>query len=82
MRMRFTKDEKAAFTPGAQVEWRNGRYWYPGTVLHAPVLADGMKIWHTVVRNDGPTTRTVSHGHVVHAIPTYVRVPASKVTEF
>lgn len=73
MRMRFKPEEKAAFTVGAEVEWRNGSTWYPGTVLEAPQLAPGMAIWHTVVRNDGPNTRTVGNGQIIHAIPTAIR---------
>lgn len=75
MRMRFKADEKAAFTPGALVEWRNGRHWQPGTVLEGPQLATGQVIWHVVVRHDGPATSTVSQGHIVHAHPTSIRVP-------
>lgn len=74
MRKRFTKDEKAAFTVGTEVEWRNGSHWHPGTVIReAGRSSDG---WDSVIVTNHATTRTVSAGELIDASPTFIRLPA------
>jgi hypothetical protein len=75
MRMRFNKEEKAAFTVGTRIEWRHGRYWYPGVIV-SPVKRSDTGWDECGIRNSGPTTTTVSHGAHITGTPTAVRLPA------
>jgi hypothetical protein len=75
MRTRFNKAEKEAFTVGAEIEWRHGRYWYPGTIV-SPVKRSETGWDECGIRNLGPTTRTVGNGAYITGTPTFVRVPA------
>jgi hypothetical protein len=75
MRMRFTKDEKAAFTVGAEIEWRNGGHWHTGVVIVAISRPHG-RFEECGIRHTGRTTSTVSTGAYITGTPTYVRVPA------
>ena len=77
MRMRFTKAEKAAFTIGADIEWRHGRYWYPGVITKPIVRATDTGWDECGIRNLGPTTATVSHGAYITGTPGAVRTPQS-----
>lgn len=78
MRMRFTKAEKAAFTVGTRVEWRNGRHWHPGIVIE-PIrkCSTGSGFEELGLRHIGRTTATVSTGAYITGSPTAVRLPAS-----
>lgn len=79
MRMRFKPAERAAFTTGTVIEWRNGGHWHPGTVHNGTVVNDpyGSGFQHIMIRN---TSRRggVPHGEIMHASPTHVRL--SEVT--
>jgi hypothetical protein len=78
MRTRFRKAEREAYEVGTAVEWRHGSRWYPGEVTKAPWRSD-ITGWDSVgVRNDGPTTRTISHGAYVTPSPTFVRLPGGE----
>lgn len=72
-RMRFTKDEKAAFTKGTAVEWRNGRHWHPGEIIDGVVHRDH-PIEHILVRNRATKGTSVGFD-VIHGCPTGVRLP-------
>lgn len=77
MRMRFNKAEREAYTVGTKVEWRHGRYWYPGVIV-TPIASSvsGSGFQSVGVRNEGPTTKTLSKGAYVAPHPTGVRLPA------
>jgi hypothetical protein len=79
MRTRFTKTEKAAFTPGADVEVRNGRFWYPAIVT-GTVEATPYGTFQVMCRVTGTVGRqgTVRTGDVWTGTPTNVRVPTSE----
>jgi hypothetical protein len=74
MRMRFRKDEKAAFTKGTAVEWRNGRHWHPGEIIDGVVHRPYGTIEHILVRNKARTGTSVGFD-VIHAEPTAIRLP-------
>lgn len=74
MRKRFTPQERADFTPGTRVEWRNGRHWHPGTVVGPLVTDDG---WQSIYVVNHVTTRTVKAGARIDADPTSIRLPES-----
>ena len=74
MRTKFKAAEREAFTPGTKVEWRNGSHWHPGTVKgEVQVGASG---WQSIEVENHATTRTCHKGQVIHAGPTYIRLPA------
>lgn len=73
MRMRFRKDEKAAFTAGTAVEWRSGRHWHPGTVIDGIVHRDH-SIEHILIRNHAKKGSSVGFD-IIHGEPTAVRLP-------
>jgi hypothetical protein len=71
-RMRFTKPEREAFTPGTRVEWQNGSRWKPARVTGEITRQDG---WDSVqCRYEGPGTRTIGHGARVDPGPGHVRL--------
>jgi hypothetical protein len=74
MRMRFNKVEKAQFTTGAVIEWRNGRHWHPGVVHDGTVQCDHGTFQHILIRN---TSRKggVPHGEIMYGEPTQIRMP-------
>jgi hypothetical protein len=72
-RRRFTRDERAALTVGARVEWRNGRHWHPATVVEAPDT-DTLGC-QRVALTVHAKTRTVSKGERLYGYPGSVRVP-------
>jgi len=78
MRMRFNKAEKAAFTPGADVEVRNGRFWYPAIVTSPVETTDTFQ--QVMCRITGTVGRqgTVRTGDVWTGTPTTVRVPTGE----
>lgn len=72
MRMRFKKDERAAFVIGAEIDWLHGSHWRPGVVTGPVVRDDG---WDSVqIKDCGPTTRTISTGERVDPEPGHVRL--------
>ena len=75
MRMRFTKDERAAFTPGSKVEIRNGRFWYPAEVLGPIQQHDGAQSIRCQVTSVMGRRGTVRYADIWSAGPTSVRVP-------
>lgn len=74
-RMRFTADEKKAFTEGTVVEWQNGAHWHEGVVVDAPARDAEFGWWRVGVRNTGGNTRTVSPGAYITGEPGKVRLP-------
>jgi hypothetical protein len=76
MRRRFTKAEKAAFTPGTTIEWRNGGHWHPGTVLGAVKAFQGAPE-RLPIKHTGRTTATVQTGQYLELSPTSVRLPTN-----
>lgn len=76
MRMRFSKAEREAFTVGTTIEWRHGRYWYPGVITEPIRQSSTGSGWQELgLINHGPTTRTISKGAYITGIPTHVRLP-------
>jgi hypothetical protein len=74
-RMRFTKTERATFTVGTVIEWRNGTHWHPGLVVD-PI--DTSEDWHRIgIRHTCRRTATISPGQYVRTRPTCVRLPVA-----
>ena len=71
-RKRFTRDETAAFTPDARVQWRNGSHWHRGTVA-GPIETDSLGLPYVPLVNHA-STRTVSHGEPVRGYPGMVKM--------
>jgi len=78
MRMRFTKSEKAAFVKDAAIEWRNGRYWYPGRIVDGVIHNDpyGSGFQHMLIKSthSGKGGGIVRNGEITYGSPTSVRV--------
>lgn len=77
VRQRFTPAERAAFTPGAAVEWLHGSRWVPATVTTGP-HRDSIDAWRITATYDGKTTRTISHGARIDPGPGQVRLAAEQ----
>ncbi len=77
MRMRFTKAEREAFTVGADVEIRNGRFWYPAIVTGPLGTTPGGTFQEIPCRVTDAAGRkgTVRKGDTWSATPTYIRTP-------
>lgn len=73
-RRRFTREERAAFTIGARVEWRNGRHWHPATVT-GDRDSDSLG-WEYVPVKTTASRGSVIRGEVIHGYPGAVRLPA------
>jgi hypothetical protein len=73
-RRRFTKEQKAAFTVGARIQWRNGSHWHPGEIMGL-LATDSIGKPYYPIRHVGPTTRTVSHGACFWGYPDSIRLP-------
>jgi hypothetical protein len=65
-RQRFTKEEKAAFTVGAHIEWQNGGHWHPGEDRQ-------LGTWHVGIRHTGRRTATLHPGQYITGSPGKVR---------
>lgn len=78
MRMRFKPAERAVYLAGVAVEWRVGRYWYPGEILTGTVVNDN-GYQHILVRNlnRGSGGGIVRYGEVTQTSPESVRIPKS-----
>lgn len=72
MRMRFTKAERAAFTPGTRIEWRNGRHWHAGVIVGEISRRDG---WDHVGITNQSRTGGVAYGQYLTSSPTHLRLP-------
>jgi hypothetical protein len=70
MRMRFRKDEKAAFTRGTSVQVRTGRYWHPATVI-----GDVERPYGTIEHIECRVTSGKYRGQIWHGQPTSIRLP-------
>jgi hypothetical protein len=76
-RKRFNREERAAFTVNARIEWRNGSHWHEGRIT-GPITAD-VDTWQRVpLEHTGRTTATVSHGQRITGTPGAVRIPGPK----
>lgn len=71
-RKRFLASERKAFTVGTQVEWRNGNHWHSATVVE-PMGTD-IDGWDFLPVRVFYTTRTITKGDVIHAMPSNVRM--------
>jgi hypothetical protein len=79
VRMRFTKTERQQFTPGTEVEWRNGTHWHPGVIAGPIYNPDPGDVWQYVpITHKGRSTATLSTGQRVTGRPTTVRLPVQK----
>lgn len=74
MRTRFKPAEIAAYTPGTDVEWRNGGHWHRGTIRGEVQASDSG--WQSIAVENHDTTKTIHKGQFIHAGPTYIRLPA------
>lgn len=74
MRTKFKLAEREAFTIGTAVEWRNGGHWHPGTVRGEFRTSDSG--WQSIAVENHDTTKTIHKGQIIHASPTYIRLPA------
>lgn len=74
-RMRFTRDEKVAFTVGTEVEWQNGGHWHAGLVVEAPHQDPQFGWWQMGVRHTGRSTATIHTGQYITGSPGKVRLP-------
>lgn len=75
-RRRFTKEEKAAFTVGREIEWQNGAHWHTGTIIAGP-NQDSIGSWRVTVIHTGRKTATIDKGQRVDPCPGKVRLPKS-----
>lgn len=72
-RANFRKDEIAAFTAGAKVEWLHGSRWTPGEIVTGTVERDSIRGKYMEVRNLAATP-TLSRGMAIWGTPGAIRL--------
>lgn len=78
VRQRFSPAERAAFVPGAVIEWLHGSRWVPATVTVGPHRNAVTDSWQLTARYDGKTTATISNGARIDPGPGQVRLTAEQ----
>lgn len=71
-RQRFTPAERAAYSIGTTVEWRNGGHWHLGRVTLSHFV-DDIGVQRVGVIHTGRNTATVGKGHLIYCTPTTIR---------
>lgn len=74
MRKKFKPEERAVFTVGAHVEYRNGSHWHPA-IVDKPIAKDEWTGADILLVHVTVTTKTISPAWPIEARPGSVRVP-------
>ena len=77
MRMRFTKDEQAQFChPGQEIEFKDGRTWYTGTVISGHINREHPITTIAVVNTDR-RNKFLRVGEEIELSPGKLRLPSA-----